>query len=73
MLTVVLQGINLVLALWLYARFDTGFGRADGNDGYQFIEHGVWIRSLNVEFFMGVDGVSISMVFLTACRAMTRA
>jgi NADH-quinone oxidoreductase subunit M len=66
MLTVILQGINLVLALWLYSRFDTSFGRADGNDGYQFIEHGVWIRSLNVEYFMGIDGISVSMVFLSA-------
>jgi NADH-quinone oxidoreductase subunit M len=66
LLTVILQGINLVLALWLISRFDMGFGKADGNDGYQFIEHGVWIRSLNVEYFVGVDGISISMVFLTA-------
>ena len=66
MMTVVLQGINLLLAIWLYASFDNGFARADGNDGYQFIEHGVWIRSLNVEYFVGVDGISISMVFLTA-------
>lgn len=66
LLTVVLQGINLLLAIWLYMSFDTGFTKADGNDGYQFIEHGVWIRSLNVEYFVGVDGLSISMVFLTA-------
>jgi NADH-quinone oxidoreductase subunit M len=63
---VVLMGIGLVLATWLFFRFDTGFSKIDGNDGYQFIEHGVWIRSLNVEYFVGVDGVSISMVFLTA-------
>jgi NADH-quinone oxidoreductase subunit M len=73
LLTVVLMGINLVLATWLYAKFDTSFSRVDGNDGYQFIEHGVWIRSLNVEFFMGVDGVSISMVFLTALIAFVGA
>lgn len=66
LLTVALMGVNLVLAGWLYAQFDRGFSRADGNDGYQFIEHGVWIRSLNVEYFVGVDGVSISMVLLTA-------
>ncbi|MGK4001690.1 NADH-quinone oxidoreductase subunit M [Sorangium sp. So ce1036] len=66
LLTVVLMGVNLVLAAWLYATFDRGFTRADGNDGYQFIEHGVWIRSLSVEYFVGVDGVSISMVLLTA-------
>ena len=66
LMTVVLQGVNLLLAIWLYAKFDTSFTKLDGNDGYQFIEHGVWIRSLNVEYFVGVDGVSISMVFLTA-------
>ncbi|HVY46332.1 MAG TPA: NADH-quinone oxidoreductase subunit M, partial [Minicystis sp.] len=65
-LVVVLMGIGLILATWLYLRFDTGFGKIDGNDGYQFIEHGVWIRSLNVEYFVGTDGVSISMIFLTA-------
>ena len=65
-MVVVLMGVNLVFATWLYVKFDTGYSRADGNDGFQFIEHGVWIRSLNVEYFVGVDGVSISMVFLTA-------
>jgi len=65
-LTVIINGVNLVLACWLYAKFDTSFTKMDGNDGYQFIEHGVWIRSLHIEYFMGVDGVSISMVFLTA-------
>jgi NADH-quinone oxidoreductase subunit M len=66
MLTVVVMGVNLALATWLYAVFDTGFSKLDGNDGYQFIEHGVWIRSLNVEYFVGADGISISMIFLTA-------
>jgi len=58
--------VNLVLATWLYIKFDNGFTKVDGNEGYQFIEHGVWIRSLGVEYFAGVDGVSITMVFLTA-------
>lgn len=73
LLTVVLQGLNLVLASWLYARFDNFITRADGNDGFQFIEHGVWIRSLNVEYFVGVDGISVSMVFLTALIAFVGA
>ena len=65
-LAVVIQGINLLLGIWLYYSFDASFGRMDGNGGYQFIEHGSWIPSLNVEYFMGVDGVSISMVVLTS-------
>ena len=66
LMTVVIMGVNLILAAWLYARFDPALSKIDGNDGYQFIEHVVWIRSLNVEYFIGVDGISISMVFLTA-------
>jgi NADH-quinone oxidoreductase subunit M len=65
-MVVVLMAVNLVLATWLYVRFDNGFTKVDGNEGYQFIEHGVWIRSLGVEYFAGVDGISITMVFLTA-------
>jgi NADH-quinone oxidoreductase subunit M len=65
-MVVVLMGINLILATWLYFVFDKSFVHVDGNDGYQFIEHAVWIRSLGVEYFVGVDGVNISMVFLTA-------
>src|SRR5439155_8401485 len=29
-------------------------------------EHGIWIRSLNVEYFVGIDGISVTMVLLTA-------
>jgi NADH-quinone oxidoreductase subunit M len=65
-ITVAIMTVNLALATWLYARFDSGLVKADGNDGFQFVEHAVWIRSLNVEYFVGVDGISISMVFLTA-------
>lgn len=61
-----LMGANLALAVWLFANYNRGVGRAAGNDGFQFIERGVWISSLNVEYFVGVDGTSISMVLLTA-------
>ena len=65
-LTLVIMGINLVLAVWLYAHFDPNIRKIDGNDGYQFIERGIWIRSLNVEYFVGIDGISVTMVLLTA-------
>jgi NADH-quinone oxidoreductase subunit M len=61
-----LMGLELVLAIWLFYAYNNSIGRISGNDGFQFIEHGVWIRSLNVEYFVGVDGTSISMVLLTA-------
>jgi NADH-quinone oxidoreductase subunit M len=61
-----LMGVELLLAVWLFYAYNTGAGRVAGNDGFQFVEHGIWIRSLNVEYFVGVDGTSISMVLLTA-------
>ncbi len=64
--TLGLMGANLALAGWLYVVFDKTIGKADGNDGYQFIERAVWVRSLSVEYFVGIDGISISMVLLTA-------
>jgi NADH-quinone oxidoreductase subunit M len=34
--------------------------------GLQFVEHYAWIRSFNIEYFMGIDGISVPMVLLTA-------
>ena len=65
-LTVALMGIEVALAAYLYARFDSGFLRTDGNEGFQFIERAVWVRSLHVEYFVGIDGMSVTMVLLTA-------
>ncbi|MSP24292.1 MAG: NADH-quinone oxidoreductase subunit M [Myxococcales bacterium] len=65
-MTVALMGAELALAIWLFIHFDNGFGKADGNEGYQFVERGVWVRSLHVEYFMGIDGISVTMVLLTA-------
>ncbi|HNS96841.1 MAG TPA: NADH-quinone oxidoreductase subunit M [Polyangiaceae bacterium] len=61
-----LMGVELAGAIWLFSMFNRNVGRWAGNEGFQFIERGVWIRSLNVEYFVGVDGTSISMVLLTA-------
>jgi NADH-quinone oxidoreductase subunit M len=61
-----LMGVNLALGIWLFLSYNRAVGRLAGNDGFQFIERGVWIRSLNVEYFVGVDGTSITMVLLTA-------
>jgi NADH-quinone oxidoreductase subunit M len=57
---------ELLLALWAYHRFAPGVGRADGNDGFQLVEHTVWVRSVGVEWYLGVDGTSIPLVVLAA-------
>ena len=51
---------QLVIAGWLYANFNTA------TSGIQFAERYPWIRAYNIFYFMGVDGISISMVLLTA-------
>src|SRR6266481_2479096 len=50
----------LLLAIWLFFNFDRS------QAGFQFVEHYQWIPSFNIEYFVGVDGISITMVLLTA-------
>jgi NADH-quinone oxidoreductase subunit M len=50
---------SLGIACWLVARFDPA-------GGFQFVDRVPWIPAWNIEYFVGVDGVSITMVLLTA-------
>jgi NADH-quinone oxidoreductase subunit M len=50
----------LALAAWLLAHFDPHA------PGFQFVERAAWIPAYRIEYFVGVDGVSITMVLLTA-------
>jgi len=34
--------------------------------GFQFVQRGAWIPAFHIEYFVGVDGISIAMVVLTA-------
>jgi NADH-quinone oxidoreductase subunit M len=36
------------------------------NAGVQFVHHTLWIPAYNVDYFVGVDGISITLVLLTA-------
>jgi NADH-quinone oxidoreductase subunit M len=65
--------LQCLIALWMCSAFNPDVTRVDGNDGYQFIEHAVWIRSLGVEYFVGVDGASLPMVLLTAILGLVGA
>jgi NADH-quinone oxidoreductase subunit M len=50
----------LLLAIWLFVNFDRSAA------GFQFMQQLPWIPSFNIQYFVGVDGLSISMVLLTA-------
>jgi NADH-quinone oxidoreductase subunit M len=58
--------VPLAAAIFMVAHFDRSFSRAAGNAGVQFIQHAVWIPAFNVEYYVGVDGLSVTMVLLTA-------
>ena len=59
-IAVAATAIQLVIALWLYKSFDTT------TTAVQFAERHDWIPAYHITYFMGVDGISISMVLLTA-------
>jgi NADH-quinone oxidoreductase subunit M len=61
-----IAGGELLLALWAWVRFVPDVGRADGNDGFQLVERTVWVRSLGAEWYLGIDGVSLTLVVLCA-------
>src|SRR3989338_973326 len=50
----------LGLTIKLLAAFD------QTQSGMQFVEHAQWIRELNVFYHLGVDGISILMIFATS-------
>lgn len=50
----------LLMALWLYVSFDRAAV------GFQFVQKLAWIPAFNIQYFVGVDGLSVSMVLLTA-------
>ncbi len=58
--SVVTTFIPLALAAKLFMEFDRT------NPGIQFTERMMWIPMFNIEYYMGVDGLSVGMVILTA-------
>ncbi|HEX3771073.1 MAG TPA: proton-conducting transporter membrane subunit [Polyangiaceae bacterium] len=67
---IAVSATELLLAFWTYRRFVPGLGRADGNDGFQLVERSVWLRTLGVEWYLGVDGTSVVLVLLASLVAL---
>ncbi|HVN47339.1 MAG TPA: NADH-quinone oxidoreductase subunit M [Bacteroidota bacterium] len=62
---------QVVLAGLMYAHFNYNLGGINSVEGMQFVEKANWIdiKSFNhirIEYFLGVDGISVPMVILTA-------
>jgi NADH-quinone oxidoreductase subunit M len=59
-------GGPLVLAALALARFDPSSSVTDGGFGVQLVAHHILVRALDIEYFVGVDGLSIAFVALAA-------
>ena len=57
-----ITGIQLLLAAFLYMNFDPKLSVMDSPFTVQLD----WISSFNIQYFIGVDGLSMPMVLLTA-------
>jgi NADH-quinone oxidoreductase subunit M len=53
--------------LWWAVQLFVQFDRWD--KGFQYVEKVPWIRAFNISYFIGIDGISIPMVLLTALLA----
>ncbi len=51
--------ITFLFSLWLFAAF------AATETAYQFVEHAPWIADYGVNYFVGIDGISLMMVVMT--------
>ncbi|HUJ27575.1 MAG TPA: NADH-quinone oxidoreductase subunit M [Myxococcales bacterium] len=59
-IALVASGIVLVQGFILWRMYDPA------NPGLQFAQQYKWIPAYNIEYFVGVDGISITLVMLTA-------
>jgi len=78
---------SMVLAIYVFTQFQTELGAvpASGDSpdaeyvfleqeyGYAFTQHTPWIRSLNISFHLGVDGIGVVMVLMGSIVAFAAA
>jgi NADH-quinone oxidoreductase subunit M len=63
--SLVFAGITMVLSIYLFFAYDKTQG------GFQFVERVLWVKSLGIYYFNGVDGFSLPMLMLTGIVLFT--
>ena len=58
MLATIFTGVTGAISVWLLTAFKT-------NSEFQFLSNQSWIKSLGIEWFAGIDGISLFLVVLT--------
>ncbi len=72
--TLVATALQLIIAVVIFMRFDRGLAGINTAAGMQFVERATWIDvksvawfgRVHIEYFLGIDGLSVVMVLLTA-------
>jgi NADH-quinone oxidoreductase subunit M len=70
----VFAGIQVIVAGFIFAHFNCSMAGVNRPEGFQFVEQSNWIDiksiswfgRIHIEYFLGIDGISVLMVLLTA-------
>ena len=65
-LSLVIAGATLVLSIPLYTHFDASTAAMQFTEGNPAAKQGLWIPAFNVYYHLGIDGISLLMILLTA-------
>ncbi len=57
--------IPLILATYMWSQFNFSMTGINNEAQFQFVEHLKWIPAYNIEYFVGLDGLSFPMFWLT--------
>jgi NADH-quinone oxidoreductase subunit M len=55
-------GLELALVIWMVIAFKSG----NGHSGFQFTSERSWFAPLDISWYVGVDGISVFLVAMTA-------
>jgi len=72
--SLIFVGLQLLVAIALVMKFDKGLAGINTQVGMQFVERATWIDiksvawfgRVHIEYLLGIDGLSVAMVLLTA-------
>ncbi len=73
-ITVVVTGLQVILAGFIWSNYNYALGGINNQSSFQFVERFTWIQipniswigTIKIDYFLGVDGLSLPLVLLTA-------
>jgi len=65
-LSLLIAVATLLLSIPLYTHFDAGTAAMQFTEGNPAEKQGLWIAAFNVYYHLGIDGISLLMILLTA-------